>query len=394
MILSTLLAAALLQLPAATPDAATPAPEAAPAAAATVDAGAPAPAAPVASTDPQRAAVEAAWAKGRDFFVERHVKPALAQALSGGYLKLKDRKGREKTLGPEVYVEYQLYDLILFLVHHRDFGFGADDPLVRQSFEWLLSKQDPKKGNWPRWSAEGCLHTKGTLVLQRFGKTEEAKKALAWNLASPLYARPGFIEGESGFLIQSWGSPSGSLTGTDFFIYGKQTAEMTLLNLFTFHELGYTAQDPLAKANLEWVYRWLRKGTWRNDEFDAFAGLAKIPELVERYQLDPKLARTTVENLAAKLAKPARRKTRLEKDIYFIGDVLRGLLDAQRIGHKLPDGLVDATVKQILSMQRDDGSWQMTIIERGPEPGLFLSDLDGTATVSGTLALRAWLDAK
>jgi hypothetical protein len=113
-------------------------------------------------------------------------------------------------------------------------------------------------------------------------------------------------------------------------------------------------------------------------------GALQAANLIERYRLDPKLLRTTVRDLSPKLARPLERKSKLEKDVYFIGEATRGLISARHLGARAPEGAIERAMEQLPSMQAQDGHWTMTIIGRGREPGLFISDLNGTSTLCGS----------
>lgn len=345
-------------------------------------------AAPPAPTPaPTVEALSEAFAKGRSFFVESHVVPALEQLEGGGFVTYRGKKsGKEVTKGPDVYVEYQLYDLIHFLMTHEKLGYPREHPLVQRSLAAWLARFDRKKGEWKWWSAEGCLHIKGAQVLQRAGHVEEAKAALRWNLASPMNANPGFSEGQSGWLIQSWGNPGVSLLNQNIYIRERVTAEMTLLNLLGLRELGRDRTDPVVRANLAWVDRWISSGDFQKDEFDRFTGLIKLPDLVEAFGLNrPRLLALAVDVLQPRLARP---RSDLERDVYFRGEVIKALLHAEKLGAKVSRPVLDAALADLLRAQRPDGAWKTELIAAVPGQGILIAKLEGTATFVALGALR------
>jgi len=269
---------------------------------------------------------------------------------------------------------------------HREFGYPDEHPLVQRGVAALLKKFDAKRGEWKWWSAEGCLHIKGAQILQRAGHSEAAQAALKWNLASPMNANPGFSEGQSGWLIQSWGNPGVSLLNQNIYIRERVTSEMTLINLLAFKDLGRGATDPLVRANLAWVDRWISSGDFQKDEFDRFTGLIKLPDLVEAFDLKrPKLVELTVNSLQPRLAKP---RSRLERDLYFRAEVTQALLHAKRLGAAVSQPVLDAVLVELLQSQRADGSWTMALVGDAPGQGILIARLEGTATFVALTALR------
>ncbi|HEY3447489.1 MAG TPA: hypothetical protein VGK67_14135 [Myxococcales bacterium] len=349
-------------------------------------AAAPAPAA--ASASPEQ--IRKSFDDGRRFFVESHVKVALEAFEQGGYVAYRTKKKEKAQLGPDVFREDQLYDLVLFLASHQRLGYGKEDPLVQRGMDFLVKRFDPKTGTWPLWSAEGCLHTKGMALLHEFGHDDLAKPALSFDLNGPMNVKPGFCEGQSGFLIQSWGNPTVSLIKENLYTRERVTAEMTILNLLSFQEMGMTAADPVVKANLKWVEDWISTREYDNDEFDRFAGLIKIPELIDRYGLKkPKTLQVVVDVLEPRLARP---RSRLERDVYFRGEVARALFYARKLDARVKPEALDAAIAKIVSEQAADGHWATDIMDMPKQPGLFLSNLNGTATFVAINALRSAID--
>ncbi|MGC4121158.1 MAG: hypothetical protein QM765_42595 [Myxococcales bacterium] len=356
-------------------------------AAAPASAPVPASAAPKAASPEQ---IRKAFEDGRRYFVESHVKVALAEFEKGGYVSYRNKKKEIAQLGPDVFREDQLYDLTLFLANHERLGFGKDDPLVQRAMDFLVKRFDPKTGTWPLWSSEGCLHAKGMALLHEFGQAELAKAALAFDVNGPMNVKPGFCEGQSGYLIQSWGNPSVSLIKENLYTRDRVTAEMTLINLIAFQEMGLTAADPVVKANLKWFEDWMASRGYDEDEFDRFAGLIKVPELLERYALKkPKTLQVVVDVLEPRLARP---RTRLERDVYFRGEVARALFYARKLGAKVKAEVLDAAIAKIVAEQAADGHWMTDIMDMPKQPGMFLSNLNGTATFVAINCLRSAID--
>src|SRR5262249_51260982 len=85
-----------------------------------------------------KAEVDAAIEKGRAAFLHLYVEPALANAEPGGFVEAVDPKGVKQRLGPDVYVQCQLYLIVHLLMYQEELGLSRDDPLVQRSLKFLL----------------------------------------------------------------------------------------------------------------------------------------------------------------------------------------------------------------------------------------------------------------
>jgi hypothetical protein len=342
------------------------------------------------------AEVDAAIAKGRAAFLHLYVEPALANAEPGGFVDALDPKGEKHRLGPNVYVQCQLYLIVHLLMYSDEMGIARDDPLVQRSLHFLLKTFDDAKGRWI-WSEEGCLHAKGLDVLARFGERERFEKGWRYALTSPIYLKDQglFTMMQSGQIVQSLGPGSLSLSGKDGWEHGSPIVdeENSSKFLFALLESGRPPDDPEVAALESKLSRYLAT--------NALAiGYMKTKDLVgriwpvwmhARWRLpEDDGFRVALAQMRAAMRGEWRLNFMLRILPMFRADLIRALLE---IGDRGAE--IDAMVHGLVASQEADGAWRLPHIRKlwgleTTKEGWKVGNMDGANTYMNTLALIAW----
>lgn len=340
--------------------------------------------------------VDAAIAKGRAAFLHLYVEPALANAEPGGFVDAVDPKGVKQRLGPNVYVQCQLYLIVHLLMYSDEMGIARDDPLVQRSLHFLLKTFDDSKGRWI-WSEEGCLHAKGLDVLARFGEREKFDKGWRYALTSPIWLKDQglFTMMQSGEIVQSLGPGSLSLSGKDGWEHGAPIVdeENSSKFLFALLESGRSPDDPDVAALESNLSRYLAT--------NALAiGYMKTKDLVgriwpiwmhARWRLpEDDGLRVALAQMRAAMRGEWRLNFMLRILPMFRSDLIRALLE---IGDRGPE--IDAMVHGLVASQEPDGAWRLPHIKKlwgleTTKEGWKVGNMDGANTYMNTLALIAW----
>jgi hypothetical protein len=343
-----------------------------------------------------KAEVDAAIEKGRAAFLHLFVEPALANAEPGGFVEAVDPKGVKQRLGPDVYVQCQLYLIVHLLMYQEELGLARDDPLVQRSLQFLLKTFDDAKGRWI-WSEEGCLHAKGLAVLARFGERERFEKGWRYALSSPMYLKEEglFTMMQSGHIVQSLGPGSRSLSGEDGWEHGAPVVdeENSSKFLFALLEEGRSPDDPEVAGLEARLSRYLAT--------NALAlGYMKTKDLVgriwpilmhARWRLpDDDGLRVALAQMRAAMRGEWRLNFMLRILPMFRADLIRALLE---IGDRNVE--IDAMVHGLVASQEPDGAWRLPHIKKlwgleQTKEGWKVGNMDGANTYMNTLALIAW----
>jgi len=343
-----------------------------------------------------KAEVDAAITKGRAAFLHLFVEPSLANAEPGGFLDYVDGKGVKTRLGPDVYVQCQLYLIVHLLMYQKKLRIPRDDPLVQRSLQFLVKSFDDAKGRWI-WSEEGCLHAKGLAALARFGEQTRFEKGWRYALTSPMYRKEDglFTMMQSGHIVQSLGPGSISLTGVDGWEHGAPLVDEENSSKFLFALLAagrspddpevaaleaklsrYLATNPLAIGYMKTkdlvgrIWPILMHARWRLPEDDGF--------------------RVALATMRAAMKGEWRQNFMLRILPMFRADLIRALLE---IGDRNEE--IDALVHGLVASQDQDGAWRVPHIKKlwGLETtsqGYKTGNMDGANTYMNLLALVAW----
>ena len=342
--------------------------------------------------------VDEAIKKGKAYYIQNHVRNVWQYVKNGGYIKIRDPKtGKNQNLGPNVYIECQVYDLTHFLQHHEKLGIPKNDPLVTEIFQWFYKQYNAQIGYWPLWSAEGCLHFYGMKILNRFDHPKDAKKSFDWLQTSKLYLNPGWGGGSSGYLVQSWGDSKYSLTNrfyySDYYMFNTEHTVKCLLSL---SEMGYTIKDPLIKKHMDLVYEWLKTvystHKMTTSYFDEMIAISFVPELYEKYKIkDTAMIKHAYSHLNSILTiiKTLKGYPSPDDSTYLAGQLLIFYERARR--HiDIPKDLSQKIAVDLIAKQKPDGRWALPPFSQ--PKGLFISNLDGTGTLSAIFGLMEWLE--
>jgi hypothetical protein len=307
-----------------------------------------------------------------------------------------DAKGVKRRLGPDVYVQCQLYLIVHLLMYQEELGLNRDDPLVQRSLQFLLRTFDDAKGRWI-WSEEGCLHAKGLVVLARFGERERFEKGWTYALASPMYRKEDglFTMMQSGHIVQSLGPGSRSLSGEDGWEHGAPIVdeENTSKFLFALLEDGRSPDDPEVAALEAKLSRYLAT--------NALAlGYMKTKDLVgriwpilmhARWRLpDDDGLRVALAQMRAAVRGEWRLNFMLRILPMFRADLIRALLEIGDRGDE-----IDAMVHGLVASQEPDGAWRLPHIKKlwgleTTKEGWKVGNMAGANTYMNLLALIAW----
>jgi hypothetical protein len=345
---------------------------------------------------PTQAAVDAAITKGRSAFLHRYVEPALANAEPGGFLDYVDANGVKTRLGPDVYVQCQLYLIVHLLMYTDEFGLKREDPLVQRSLNFLNKTFDDAKGRWI-WSEEGCLHAKGLVALARFGERDRFEKGWRYALTSPMYLKDDglFTMMQSGHIVQSLGPGSISLTGADGWEHGAPLIdeENSAKFLFALLEAGRSPDDPEVAALEAKLSHYLATNAIAIGYMKTKDLIGRIwPILMHaRWRLpEDDGFRIALAQMRAAVKGEWRLNFMLRILPMFRADLIRALLE---IGDRGPE--LDAMVNGMVASQEADGAWPVPHIKKlwGLEvtaKGWKTGNMDGANTYMNTLALVAW----
>ena len=358
-------------------------------------------AAPPVDGPPDPVALDAAIAKGTQAYLERYVDPWLECAEAGGRVEYVDADGDSRELGPNVYVQCQLYLLVHLLMYWRSFGLEWEDERVQRAHRWFLDTFDEDEGRW-LWSEEGCLHPKSLIV---FGESGDRRFQRAWNWARSapfhrLCTVPGlFSIQRSGNIVQTLGPAVLSLSERFEWEHEQKPVpdeENTAKYLYALLAAGRSADEPEVAQLRQRLAQYLI-------ESHRPLGVMNTHHLLGRawyvlchthFRLPPDDGyRLSLATLRAAIRGEWRSNFQLRSIPLFRAIFVRALLEA---GDRGPE--IDAWVHGFVVGQDEDGSWRVphvdTVWSLGDPPveGIKIGNMDGAVTYMTTLALIAYRD--
>ena len=310
-----------------------------------------------------------------------------------GYVQYRTPDGQIKRLGPEVYIEAQLYDIPHLIFFHRILGLDTEDPLVQGCKTWLIQHMDKEEGRW-LWSEEGCAHSRAIRALASVDEMELAQKAAYWLFHSKANrVEDGWNHIESGRIIQSWGGGVRSLSG-------ELATDSTYSFVDTIDKFGsliqsgaYTIDDPALKGMVRALKKYVEElviDPVRTDfmGWNDIFGLSIYILNCEDLGISKDIA---YDNAIRVLHQRVTKLTENPTGYWEAGAALRGLASGG-----VYDVYTHNVLRFLLDNQREDGSWPLTGLERywagtkAPDD-LLLGDVEGTVTLQAMSGLLFYL---
>jgi len=360
--------------------------------------------------------------RAKAFFLEHHVNPYVEKIRNKtfGTVEINSSKGKQR-IGPEVYVECELYDISYFLIEFENFGFKQADPIVQTIWEWFYSHFDQKNGYWPLWSTAGCLHLRGILVLKKFNQLASLNKAWDWYLKSPGYHNPGFIGGRSMKIVPSWAGITITIDKLKKQLPDQwppvtsHTLEMSAIGLYVYLTTHQKPTTAFITKHLNLIADQINEeiqGKSKTYEgpliaFHSLLYLTRSLHLLDK--ANSQILLTSVKHYKDHLDQPMTQfKNTLNADIFqkgippqfrsesiYSAIIACYLMSNDNINKSLNADYTPepSLVNYLLKSQRTDGGWHFSfpVNHKLADDELYVSNLDGTATI---IPLQAFFQFK